>query len=153
MVFLVAATLSAVPAPVCIALSLTRPVIRGLSIIMPMFIYSAGKCCSHGFRLDFYVKWIIMTWHTVPFFFCVCQFMYSSYCCQRFVTWHKLYISSPFCKRDMLVQSHSGNHLVNKKKVTIHSEAIICDGVIIYTYTCISNSSAKWMYNADKLWM
>jgi len=50
MVFLVAATLSAVPAPVCIALPLTRPVIRGLNIIMPMFIYSAGKLCSQGFN-------------------------------------------------------------------------------------------------------
>jgi len=56
MVFLVAATLSAVPAPVCIALSLTRPVIRGLRIIMPMFIYSTGKRCSQVFKLDFYVK-------------------------------------------------------------------------------------------------
>jgi hypothetical protein len=43
MVFLVAATLSAGTAPVCIALPLNRPVIRGLTIIMPIFSYSAGK--------------------------------------------------------------------------------------------------------------
>lgn len=69
-VFLVAATLSAVPAPVCIALSLTRPVIQGLSIKMPMFSYSAGKWCSQGVSWILYVNWILMSWHTV-FFLCL----------------------------------------------------------------------------------
>lgn len=49
------------------SLSLTRSVIRISSIRKPMFFYSAGKWCSQGFKLDFYVKWIIMNWHTVSF--------------------------------------------------------------------------------------
>jgi len=75
--------------------------------------------------------------------------MYSSYCYQSFVTQYKLYITSPFCTRDKFIQSHSGNHLVNKKKVTKHSEAIICDGVIIYTFMYISNS-VGWV--AQSVW-
>lgn len=76
-------------------------------------------------------------------FFFVYQFMYSSYYYQCFVTQYKLYINLSFCKRDMFIQSHSGEHMMNKKKVNNHFEAIICSGIIIYTYMYINNSSAR----------